>query len=196
MHYILASASPRRKELFHKITDDFTVQPANVAETIPPDILPEDVAAYLSHIKAEAVSKNNPNTIVIGCDTIVLLDDQLLGKPHSPEEAKTMLQALSGKTHQVITGTTITDGNRTVTFSSETAVTFYPLSEEEIDAYLATGEPFDKAGAYGIQGKGSLLIHSIQGDYFTVMGLPIARLSRVLRQFTENFEKETATPHE
>lgn len=196
MHYILASASPRRKELFRNITEDFTVQPANVEETIPPDMLPEDVAAYLSHVKAEAVSQNNPNAIVIGCDTIVLLGDQLLGKPHSPEEAKSMLQTLSGKTHQVITGTTVTDGSRTVTFSSETAVTFYPLSEAEIDAYLETGEPFDKAGAYGIQGKGSLLIHSIQGDYFTVMGLPVARLSRVLRQFTENFEKETATPHE
>ena len=196
MHYILASASPRRQELFHKITDDFTVQPAEVEETIPPDVLPEDVAAYLSHIKADAVSKNNPNAIVIGCDTVVLLEEQVLGKPHSPEEAKAMLQALSGKTHQVITGTTVTDGSRTVTFSSETAVTFYPLSEAEIDAYLATGEPFDKAGAYGIQGKGSLLIHSIQGDYFTVMGLPVARLSRVLRQFTENFEKEKATPHE
>ncbi len=196
MHYILASASPRRKELFRNITEDFTVQPADVEETIPPDMLPEDVAAYLSHIKAEAVSQNNPNAIVIGCDTIVLLGDQLLGKPHSPEEAKNMLQALSGKTHQVITGTTVTDGSRTVTFSSETAVTFYPLSEAEIDAYLETGEPFDKAGAYGIQGKGSLLIHGIQGDYFTVMGLPVARLSRVLRQFTENFEKETATPHE
>lgn len=196
MHYILASASPRRKELFRNITEDFTVQPADVEETIPPDMLPEDVAAYLSHIKAEAVSQNNPNAIVIGCDTIVLLGDQLLGKPHSPEEAKNMLQALSGKTHQVITGTTVTDGSRTVTFSSETSVTFYPLSEAEIDAYLETGEPFDKAGAYGIQGKGSLLIHGIQGDYFTVMGLPVARLSRVLRQFTENFEKETATPHE
>lgn len=196
MHYILASASPRRKELFRNITEDFTVQPADVEETIPPDMLPEDVAAYLSHIKAEAVSQNNPNAIVIGCDTIVLLGDQLLGKPHSPEEAKNMLQALSGKTHQVITGTTVTDGSRTVTFSSETAVTFYPLSEAEIDAYLETGESFDKAGAYGIQGKGSLLIHGIQGDYFTVMGLPVARLSRVLRQFTENFEKETATPHE
>lgn len=196
MHYILASASPRRKELFCNITEDFTVQPADVEETIPPDMLPEDVAAYLSHVKAEAVSQNNPNAIVIGCDTIVLLGDQLLGKPHSPEEAKNMLQALSGKTHQVITGTTVTDGSRTVTFSSETAVTFYPLSEAEIDAYLETGEPFDKAGAYGIQGKGSLLIHGIQGDYFTVMGLPVARLSRVLRQFTENFEKETAIPHE
>lgn len=196
MHYILASASPRRKELFCNITEDFTVQPADVEETIPPDMLPEDVAAYLSHVKAEAVSQNNPNAIVVGCDTIVLLGDQLLGKPHSPEEAKNMLQALSGKTHQVITGTTVTDGSRTVTFSSETAVTFYPLSEAEIDAYLETGEPFDKAGAYGIQGKGSLLIHGIQGDYFTVMGLPVARLSRILRQFTENFEKETAIPHE
>lgn len=196
MYYILASASPRRQELFHKITDHFTVQPAEIEEIIPPEILPEDVAVYLSHIKAETVSKNNPHTVVIGCDTVVILENQVLGKPNSPEEAKAMLQALSGKTHQVITGTTVTDGSRTVTFSSETAVTFYPLSEAEIDAYVATGEPFDKAGAYGIQGKGSLLIHSIQGDYFTVMGLPVARLSRVLRQFTENFEKETATPHE
>lgn len=196
MSYILASASPRRQELFHKITDDFIVQPAEVEETIPPDVPSEDVAVYLSHIKADAVSKNNPNAIVIGCDTVVLLGEQVLGKPHSPEEAKAMLQALSGKTHLVITGTTVTNGNRTVTFSSKTAVTFYPLSKAEIDAYLATGEPFDKAGAYGIQGKGSLLIHSIQGDYFTVMGLPVARLSRVLRQFTENFEKEKATPHE
>ena len=106
MPYILASASPRRQELLHKITDDFIIQPADVDETIPDDILPEDAAVYLSHIKAEAVSNQYPGSIVIGCDTIVLLNDQILGKPHSPEQAREMLQMLSGNRHQVITGTT------------------------------------------------------------------------------------------
>ena len=196
MPYILASASPRRQELLHKITDDFIVQPADVDETIPDDILPEDAAVYLSHIKAEAVSNQYPGSIVIGCDTIVLLNDQILGKPHSPEQAREMLQMLSGNRHQVITGTTVTDGNHTISFASETAVQFYPLSEAEISAYLETGEPFDKAGAYGIQGKGSLLIQGIQGDYFTVMGLPVAKLYRVLQQFETNFKKEASNLHE
>lgn len=115
--------------------------------------MPEDAAVYLSHIKAEAVSNQYPGSIVIGCDTIVLLNDQILGKPHSPEQAREMLQMLSGNRHQVITGTTVTDGSHTISFASETAVQFYPLSEAEISAYLETGEPFDKAGAYGIQEK-------------------------------------------
>ena len=185
MPYILASASPRRQELLHKITDDFIVQPADVDETIPDDILPEDAAVYLSHIKAEAVSNQYPGSIVIGCDTIVLLNDQILGKPHSPEQARKMLQTLSGNRHQVITGTTVTDGSHTISFASETAVQFYPLSEAEISAYLETGEPFDKAGAYGIQ-----------GDYFTVMGLPVAKLYRVLQQFETDFKKEASNLHE
>ena len=117
MPYILASASPRRQELLHKITDDFIVQPADVDETIPDDILPEDAAVYLSHIKAEAVSNQYPGSIVIGCDTIVLLNDQILGKPHSPEQAREMLQTLSGNRHQVITGTTVTDGSHTISFA-------------------------------------------------------------------------------
>ena len=186
MPYILASASPRRQELLHKITDDFIIQPADVDETIPDDILPENAAVYLSHIKAEAVSNQYPGSIVIGCDTIVLLNDQILGKPHSPEQAREMLQMLSGNRHQVIT----------ISFASETAVQFYPLSEAEISAYLETGEPFDKAGAYGIQGKGSLLIQGIQGDYFTVMGLPVAKLYRVLQQFETDFKKEASNLHE
>mgnify|MGYP001030373910 FL=1 len=196
MPYILASASPRRQELLHKITDDFIVQPADVDETIPDDILPEDAAVYLSHIKAEAVSNQYPGSIVIGCDTIVLLNDQILGKPHSPEQAREMLQMLSGNRHQVITGTPVTDGSHTISFASETAVQFYPLSEAEISAYLETGEPFDKAGAYGIQGKGSLLIQGIQGDYFAVMGLPVAKLYRVLQQFETDFKKEASNLHE
>lgn len=117
MPYILASASPRRQELLHKITDDFIVQPADVDETIPDDILTEDAAVYLSHIKAEAVSNQYPGSIVIGCDTIVLLNDQILGKPHSPEQAREMLQMLSGNRHQVITGTTVTDGSHTISFA-------------------------------------------------------------------------------
>jgi septum formation protein len=193
MKLVLASASPRRQELLHKITDDFTVQPADVDETIPADLPPEEAAAYLSRIKAEDVSAQHPHTVVIGCDTVVLLEKKLLGKPKDAAQAKEMLLALSDKTHLVITGVTVTDGVRSVTFSSETAVTFYPLSEADIDAYIATGEPFDKAGAYGIQGKGALLVHGIQGDYFSVMGLPVARLARILRQFAENFEKECKT---
>ena len=122
MPYILASASPRRQELLHKITDDFIIQPADVDETIPDDILPEDAAVYLSHIKAEAISNQYPGSIVIGCDTIVLLNDQILGKPHSPEQARKMLQMLSGNRHQVITGTTVTDGSHTISFASETVL--------------------------------------------------------------------------
>lgn len=182
MKLILASASPRRQELLQKITPDFLVCPSGAEETVPADIPPEAVAAYLSECKASEVAERFPEAAVIGCDTVVISGSAILGKPRDRADAARMLRLLSGNTHTVITGTTIIAGGRTETFSSVTEVTFYPLSDAEIEAYLDTGEPFDKAGAYGIQGKGSLLISGIHGDYFTVVGLPVARLARTLKE--------------
>ena len=133
--------------------------------------------------KAAAVSAQHPKDLVLGSDTMVLLGDQILGKPGTPERAAEMLRLLSGKTHRVITGVALARGGVLRSFQSETAVTFYPLSEEEIAAYVATGEPLDKAGGYGIQGYGALLVKEIAGDFYSVMGLPVAQTARMLAAF-------------
>ena len=181
--FILASASPRRKELLKLVLEDYICVPADVDEAIPLDISALKAPEYLSLKKARHRAKDNPDSIVIGSDTCVILGDKILGKPQSETEAKEMLCALSGKTHLVITGCSIIKGEREITFSEVTEVTFYPLKAEEIEEYIATGESMDKAGAYGIQGKGSLLVKEIKGDYFNVVGLPVARLSRELKAF-------------
>ena len=129
-----------------------------------------------------AVCPPQEGDVLIGADTVVAIDGAILGKPHSQQEAKNMLSALSGKTHSVFTGVTVVKGEEIHTFAERTDVTFYPLSQELIDRYVASGEPMDKAGAYGIQGKGCVLVQSISGDYFNVVGLPVARLYRVLDQ--------------
>ena len=178
---ILASKSPRRRELIALITDDFEVITAEEAEILPAGIAPEDAPAYLAQCKAQAVAKNYPDKVVIGADTVVLLDGEVLGKPRDAEDAFAMLRGLSGRAHTVITGCCLIRGTLRRTFSVTTRVEFYPLSDSEIAAYIATGEPFDKAGAYGIQGRGSLLVKGIEGDYFNVVGLPVAALSRELR---------------
>ena len=175
---ILASQSPRRRELMKYITEDFTVKVSDVDETLPPDISPADAVLYLSKIKARPFAKDGDT--VIGADTVVAVEGSILGKPNGENEAKKMLFALSGKTHSVFTGVTVIKDGREHSFVSETKVTFYPLTEDEIDAYIATGEPLDKAGAYGIQGYGSLLVERINGDYFNVVGLPVSRLNRLL----------------
>lgn len=190
MSYILASGSPRRQELLKLITEDFTVHPVDADETLPAGMPVEMAAAYLADLKAKTAAVQFPEEIVIGCDTIVLLEDEIMGKPRDREDAFRMLRQLSGETHSVLTGVSLYYGKQTTVFTTETMVTFYPLSDAEIEAYLDTGEPFDKAGAYGIQGKGSLLVQGIEGDYFNVVGLPVAALSRQLRQF----EKAVARP--
>lgn len=175
---ILASKSPRRKELLSLITTDFTVRAADVDETLPEGISPEDAVLYLSKIKAQAVF--NGTDMVIGADTIVVLDGKILGKPRNDEEAFSMLRELSGREHSVFTGVSVLNLNANIYFHRETKVKFCPLSDEEIWDYIKTGECSDKAGAYGIQGYGSRFVESINGDYFNVVGLPVSALYHAL----------------
>lgn len=178
---ILASQSPRRQELLKLITSDFEIKVSNVDETLPDKITPKEAVMYLSKIKAEPFADGDD--IVIGADTVVALDGKILGKPKSKENAREMLEFLSGRTHSVFTGVTLASDKKTKTFAVETKVKFFELTNEEIDAYIKTKEPFDKAGAYGIQGYGSLLVEKIDGDYFNVVGLPVSTLARELKAF-------------
>ena len=182
LNIILASASPRRRELLRLITDDFKAVSTNVDETLPTDISPADASEYLAKIKAVAV-ESEPDSIVIGCDTTVICDDKILGKPHSQEECRDFIKMLSGRTHQVITGCALICNGKMISFSEVTDVTFHKLSDDEIESYISTDEPYDKAGGYGIQGKGALLIEKINGDYFNVVGLPVSRLNIELNKF-------------
>lgn len=175
---ILASKSPRRRELLSLITTDFEIKSADVDETLPEGISPQEAVLHLSKIKAEPFI--NGEDIVIGADTVVAVDGKILGKPADRQQAAEMLKSLSGKYHSVFTGVTVIKPEQSVTFSVETKVKFFDLSDDEIDSYVATGECDDKAGAYGIQGKGSLLVEKIDGDYFNVVGLPISKLNKYL----------------
>lgn len=175
---ILASKSPRRRELLSLITTDFEIKSADVDESLPDGISPKEAVEYLSKIKAEPF--NNGVDIVIGADTVVAVDDEILGKPADRQQAAEMLKSLSGKYHSVFTGVTVIKPENTITFSVETKVKFFDLTDEEIRNYIATGECDDKAGAYGIQGKGALLVEKINGDYFNVVGLPVSELNKYL----------------
>ncbi len=183
MKIILASASPRRQELIKMITEDIVVNPCDCDETVKPGLVGREIAEYLSKIKGEAVNEQFKDEIIVSADTIVCLNDKVLGKPKSEDDAFNMLRALSGNTHSVFTGVTIIKGEKVKTFSQETKVTFYDLSDDEINEYIASKECADKAGSYGIQGKGGLLVKGIDGDYFNVVGLPVARLKRELKEF-------------
>ena len=190
---ILASASPRRKELLEKLDLEFSVCPADIDESLLPD---EDAGMYPLRTavqKAMAVAKTTEDALVIAADTVVAVDDDILGKPRDEAEAKAMLQRLSGREHIVITGIGVVDtaSGRTLSATEQTIVYFHPLRDEEIDAYIATGECMDKAGSYGIQGKGSLLVRKIDGDYFNVMGLPLSRLYRLLLNIDADILKKT-----
>lgn len=185
MKIVLASGSPRRHELLKLITEDFDIRISDADETIPENIPAEQTAEYLSMIKAEAV-ESYTDELIIGCDTIVVIDGKVLGKPISEEECFEMLSLLSGKVHTVYTGISFICNDRKHSFTAETRVEFYSLTKKEISDYIATGEPFDKAGGYGIQGKGSLLVKRINGDYFNVVGLPVSALKRELERFMEN----------
>lgn len=180
---ILASASPRRQELLGKLGFPFEVIPSGAEENIR-ETEPVTVVEELSRMKALDVfgAQKEEDVLVIGADTIVAYQGQMMGKPENQAEAVSMLKRLSGNTHRVYTGVTLcrrVEGRETVrTFHECTEVTFFPLSEAEIQAYVQTGEPMDKAGAYGIQGQGALLVEKITGDYNNVVGLPVARLYR------------------
>ena len=181
MEIILASGSPRRRELMGLYGVPFTVRAADIDETMDPAKSPFDEVARVSRRKAEAVSRQ-PDDVVIAADTIVVCGEKVLGKPHSREAAADMLRTLSGSTHQVMTGCTVLRGSRAETFTQVTQLHFRALSEAEIDAYIATGEPMDKAGAYGIQGGAALFCEGMTGDYYNVMGLPVCRLQQSLRR--------------
>lgn len=183
MGIILASASPRRRELLSRITDDFLCVPADIDEVVPDGIDAFAVPEYLARMKAAHVAAMYPSDVVIGSDTVVIADGDILGKPSDEDDARRMLRMLSGKVHTVVTGCAVVCGGRAESFSERTEVEFYTLTDAEIDRYVATGEPLDKAGAYGIQGKGCLLVRGIVGDYYNVMGLPVGRLYRMISAF-------------
>lgn len=186
MKLYLASKSPRRQELLQMITPEFTVISSDFDESTVPENKPEEYVKTLAYGKAaDTDPQYAQNGVVIGCDTIVVSPQgKIFGKPKDAADAAEMLRTLSGTTHSVITGVCLYTAQKQHSFSVTSLVTFYPLSEQEIEEYLACGEFADKAGAYGIQGKGGLLCEKINGDYFNIVGLPVAALSRALKAFS------------
>lgn len=184
MNLILASKSPRRRELLAKLGVDFTVLTEEIDETMDKDKPIAQELARVSLQKAQAVlDRASQDDLIIAADTLVCVEGRRLGKPHSPEEAAEMLRLLSGRTHQVMTGLTLLYRDRVKSEVVTTDLRFRPLCDAEIDAYVKTGEPMDKAGAYGIQGGACIFAESICGDYYNVMGLPVCRLTQLLREF-------------
>ena len=184
MQIILASQSPRRRELLERMgLAPFSVIPARGEEIADPALSPPERVEELSRRKAAEVAASHPDSLVIAADTVVSIDGLVLGKPRSEEDAVRMLSRLSGREHTVYTGLTLRLGSRADTGHEAALVRFRPLSPADIDHYVATGEPMDKAGAYGIQGYGAMLVEGIQGDYYNVMGLPVCRLARMLADF-------------
>ena len=181
MNVILASQSPRRKELLGLFHIPFTVRVADIDETMDPDRAPYSEVARVSRLKALAVPRESDD-VVIAADTIVVCQGKVLGKPHDAAEAKQMLHLLSGRDHQVMTGMTVLRGDTAAVITEVTDLHFRALSDREIDAYVASGEPMDKAGAYGIQGGAALFCQRLEGDYYNVMGLPVCRLAQTLKE--------------
>lgn len=180
MKLILASNSPRRAEILTQGGFSFQKRVADTEERLPPGLSPAEAVERLAAQKGMAVPRN-ADEVILAADTVVALDGQILGKPRDSAHAAEMLRLLSGRRHSVFTGVYITNGEKTVLFHEKTAVCFFPLTDEEIAAYVQTGEPMDKAGAYGIQGRGALFVEKIDGDYCNVVGLPLARTARYLR---------------
>lgn len=180
---ILASGSPRRRELLTLAGIPFRVQVSQADETLPQGLPPEKAVEILAQRKARSIPSQTE--LILAADTVVALDGKIYGKPQNEEDARRILAELSGKIHQVHTGVCLRRGEKERVFHETAQVEFYPLTEEEIARYVASGEPMDKAGAYGIQGKGALLVRRITGDYYTIVGLPIARVVRELAVFAE-----------
>ena len=186
MALILASKSPRRQELLAQMgLTDFEIHPAVGEELAEPGLTPPELVQALALHKAREVAEKfaQPDDLIIGADTIVVLDGQVLGKPHNEAHALEMLTALAGREHHVYTGVAVLQDGRELVQAEDTAVWFRDASEAELNRYIGTGEPMDKAGAYGIQGRGGLLVSRIEGDYTNVVGLPIVRLASMLAQF-------------
>ncbi len=183
MEMVLASASPRRRELLALAGFSFSVCPSGVDETLEEGVSGEQAVQLLAQRKAEEVFARHPEQLIVASDTVVCLDRDILGKPKDVADAAGMLLRLSGQSHRVYTGVCIRAQKGRAVFCEQTEVVFYPLSEREIAGYIATGEPMDKAGAYGIQGKGALLVREIHGDYYNVVGFPISKFCRVYRNF-------------
>lgn len=191
MNLILASASPRRQELLRIFGCPFTVQAADIDETMDPDKAPFDEVARVSRQKAQAIAAGQDD-VIIAADTIVVCCGKVLGKPRDAEDARRMLSLLSGRDHQVMTGCTVMRGGRAVTFTEVTDLHFRSLLPQEIRRYILTGEPMDKAGAYGIQGGAALFCQRMEGDYYNVMGLPLCRLGQVLRDMAPEIWEDEA----
>ena len=185
MDVILASKSPRRKKLLSKIYDEFYIKVPDIRELVPRSLPVEQCPEYLAKMKAEYVSHGNEKALVLGCDTSVIIDGKLLNKPRNTNDARVMMKMLSGKCHQVITGCCLFYMGKSHSFSEVTEVEFYPLTDEEIEAYIKTPEPYDKAGGYGIQNRVALFVKGIKGDYYNVVGLPVARLKREIDTFMQ-----------
>lgn len=184
MKIVLASQSPRRKELLGRMGLEFVTQASKIDESAFDGLEARELVATLSREKAQWIARQlDGETLVIGADTVVVRDGAALGKPKDAEDAVAMLLSLSGRDHQVCTGVTVCRGDRVLTQVEETQVTFRNLTETEVRQYVSTGEPMDKAGAYGIQGLGGLLVEGIRGDYSNVVGLPVCRLGQMLKDF-------------
>ena len=186
MRIILASQSPRRRELLERMgISEFEVIPAKAEESalLTRTLTPDQLVEELSRRKCAEVAAAHPEALVIAADTMVAINNRVLGKPRTEEDAARMLAALSGRLHVVYTGVTVSQRGKTLTQHEMTSVRFRTLTQADIIRYIATGEPMDKAGAYGIQGYGSVLVEGISGDYYNVMGLPVCRLARMLARF-------------
>jgi len=182
MKIVLASQSPRRKELLGLFHIPFTVRVADVDETMDDTLSPYDAVAQISRKKAQAAQQSE-DELIIAADTIVVCKEQILGKPRDEADARRMLRLLSGTEHQVMTGMTVLKGDRCVVCTEVADVHFRSLSDTQINAYIQTGEPMDKAGSYGIQGGAALFVEKIVGDYYNIMGLPVCRLGQILEEF-------------
>ena len=185
---VLASSSPRRRELLTLVGITHDVAPANIDESHLPGELPAGHAERLAREKARVVAASAPDAVTIGADTIVVVDGDILGKPRDEDHAAEMLRRLSGRSHRVITAVAASWRGELASTIEEVGVTFRPLREREIAAYIATGEPMDKAGAYGIQGYGATIVERVDGDYFAVMGLAVNRLVRLLERLGLRYE--------
>ncbi len=185
---ILASASPRRKELLEKTGLKFRVEPPDYQEHLDSTTEPHRLAMTISLEKAKSVAARHPDALIIAADTFILVDRQILGQPHTESEAGRMLQTLNGRSHKVITGFSIIDtgSRKTLSDSVETTVHIKKLTAAEIDAYIKSGEPLDKAGGYAIQGLGAVIVAGIEGDYYNVVGLPLSALTEALKEFGIN----------
>jgi septum formation protein len=178
---LLASGSPRRRELMQLITPDYSVEPSTVDESKISAPTPAALVAALAEAKCSDVAARHPDAVVIGCDTVVDYNGTVFGKPKDAADARRMLTALSGSTHAVHTGVCIRGGQEKVCFTATSHVKFFPIPAQELEEYLATKEPYDKAGAYAIQGRAALWLDAIEGDYYNIMGFPVSRVAGALK---------------